>query len=90
VQPTNDGNGSPVIPATSKVARSKNRSRETSVERRGPRHVRAQITRSKKRGKHPHSTLHERSEVAGTKAQTPVVRRSLRSATIKAREGTFK
>ena len=94
VQRTNDGNGSPVMPATSiatsKMTRSKKRSRETSVEIRSPRHLRAQTTRSMKRAKHPHSTLHETSEEADTTAQTPVVRRSMRSATIKAREGTFK
>ena len=91
VQPTDDVTGdddygSPVMPSTSRVTRSKKRSRETvvsSVERRGPRNVRAQ-TRSNKRAKRPHSTLHETSEETVT---APLVRRSLRSATAKAREG---
>jgi len=62
LQPTDDGNGSPVMPSTSiptsKGARSKKGSRETasSVERRGPRKMRAQ-TKSNKQAKRPHSTL---------------------------------
>jgi len=90
VQPTNDdtrddGCGSAVMPAASLV-RIKKRPRETtsssSIERRGP--------RSKKQAKkRPQSALHETAEVAGTTAQTPLVRRSLKSAMAKAREGTF-
>ena len=100
MQPTNDGNGddgygSPVMPAASipasKVTRSKKRSREaaSSIERRDPRNARTQ-TRSKKRAKGPHSALHETSEVAGTTAQTPVVRRSSRSATTRLIKGHVK
>jgi len=102
VQPNNDvtgddGNVSPVLAAaipaipTSEVVGGKKRSRETasSVERIYPRNAMLQ-TRSKKRSKRSHSTLHETPEVVGTTAQTPVVRRSSRSATTnKAREGTF-
>ena len=77
---------------TSEVVGGKKRSREasSSVERRDPRNARLQ-TRSKKRVKHVHFKLHETSEVqvAGTTAETPAVRRSLRSAMAKAREGTF-
>ena len=91
VQPSNDvtgdaGNLCAVLAATtnaiptSEVAGDKKRSRDATSSTRNA---------SKKRVKLPQSTLHETSEVAGTTAQTPVLRRSARSASTNAREGTF-
>jgi len=87
-----DGNGSPVIAATtteiptSEVLGGKKRSREAASS---TLNVMAQ-TRSKKRAKFPHSTstVHDTSEEAGTTSQPRVVRRARRAMT-KAHEGTF-
>ena len=88
-----DGNGSPVrvraattteIP-TSEVLGGKGRSCEAASS---THHVRVQ-TRSKKRAKLPHSTVHETSEVAGTTVHPHVVRRSVTRATAKAHDETF-
>ena len=98
LQPTNDGtgddgNGSPVLAATSsttavtasEVVGGKKRLREATSS---TRNTRAQ-TRSTKRAKLPNSTLHGTSEVAGTTAQPRVLRRSTRRTATKACEGTF-
>jgi len=96
VQPNNDVTGgdwnlcavlaatTTAIP-TSEVAEGKKRSREATSSTRNARLP----TSSKKRVKLPHSTVQATSEEAGTTAQSPVLRRSARSAKTKAREGTF-
>ena len=88
-----DGNLCPPVSATAistaEVTGGKKRSRDetSSNERRYPRNVSAQ-TRSMKRAKLPHSTVHETSEVSGTTSQPRVVRRSARRTTT-TREGAF-
>ena len=96
MQPTNDvtgddGNGSPVLTATtteiptSEAVGGKKRSREATCST-----PKASLpTRSKKRAKLPHSRVHATSEEAGIAAELRAVRRSLKRATIKAREGSF-